>query len=62
MFKEEQVTHMELPQQVLMTAQFQDHYFAEISVKGQIPVKVDIRRHRGFYEKLGICRCHWEIK
>ena len=53
-FKGEQVTQMDLPQQVLMTAQFQDHYIAEISVKGQIPVKVDLRRHRGFYEKLGI--------
>ncbi len=53
-FKGEQVTQLDLPQQVLMTAQFQDRYIAEINVKGQIPVKVDISRHRGFYEKVGI--------
>ena len=53
-FKGEQVTQMNLPQQVPMTAQFQDGYKAEINVKGPIPVKVDISRHRKFYEKVGI--------
>ena len=53
-FEGEQVTKLDLPPPVLMTAQFLDQYIAEISVEGQKPVRVDVRNHRDFYEKLGI--------
>ena len=47
-FNGEQVTKIDIPPPVLMTAQFQDDYIAKISVEGQKPVKVDIRSHRAF--------------
>lgn len=53
-FKGEKVARIELPPLAPMTAQFQDNYIAEISVEGQETVSVDIRKHRNYYEKLGI--------
>lgn len=53
-FNGEHVTKLDLPPPILMTGQFQNQYIAEISVEGQKTVRVDLRRHQDFYEKLGI--------
>ena len=53
-FKGEKVTYIDVPPPVAVTAQFQDHYVAEIRVEGQKSVQLDMSNQQNLYEKLGI--------
>lgn len=53
-FNKAQISTMDMPPPIQITAQFQDRYLATIQVEGQNTTKVDLKSHRDYYERLGI--------